>query len=402
MARHLRPRRAAGADLTPNCHVIRSRGLVDFEIKIENFRALRRARWAPSGVCLLAGANGSGKTTMLDALTFLSVLFMRGHEDAFAAIGGRYFRSTAVAENEPVVFELRVDQITWRLRFPMATNGLLDSFGEEIEGPGVSHRVGMFEQSWMLGSEKVRIDDVRCYSRVLWDRGDATWMQPLVNFITGVGVYADYELRRVKHVERLGGRQFILGESGVNLWSVLANWQSAPQRWEHRYEWVMAAIRKAFPDLIASIEFVDGFPELYPPGTGRREDALPAERAAAGLLTGLLHLTAVAGLPRGSLVAFDELENQLHPHAIRSLMRSIRERADEHDLTVVMTTHSPIVMNEFRDDLDRVYVLDRASTDASLPTPLTELMSEDALAQSRLGNLYDQLAFARPGGLIPK
>ena len=378
--------------------MIRSRNVVDFELKIENFRALRRARWAPSGVCLLAGANGSGKTTMLDALQFLRVLFERGHDAAFAQISGRYFRSVDVPESEPVVFELRVDQVTWRLEFPMTTTGLMDSFGEEIEGPGVKHRVGVSEQWWMLGSEKVRIDDIRCYAKVLWDRGDATWMQPLVDFVTSVSVYAEYQLHRVRRVESFDGRQRFLHNSGANLWSVLSNWQSAPQRWEHRYEWVMDAIRKSFPDLVTSIEFVDGFPDLYAPGAGR-EGALPAERAASGLLTGLLHLTAIAGAPHGGLVAFDELENQLHPHAIRSLMRAIRERADEHDLTVVMTTHSPIVMNEFRDEPDQFFVLDRAEQPAAMPVRLTDLKPEDALVQSRLGDLYDQLDFARPGGL---
>jgi hypothetical protein len=78
-------------------------------------------------------------------------------------------------------------------------------------------------------------------------------------------------------------------------------------------------------------------------------------------------------------------------------MRAIRERAEQLDLTVVLTTHSPIVMNEFRDDLDRVYVLDRSAT--ATPARLTDLKSEDALAQARLGSLYDQLEFARPSGL---
>jgi recombinational DNA repair ATPase RecF len=40
-------------------------------LSVHNFRALERLEWSPSGVCLLSGANGSGKSTALDAFQFL-------------------------------------------------------------------------------------------------------------------------------------------------------------------------------------------------------------------------------------------------------------------------------------------------------------------------------------------
>src|SRR6185369_13240532 len=133
-----------------------------------------------------------------------------------------------------------------------------------------------------------------------------------------------------------------------------------------------------------------------PPGAADPEIALPPERAADGLLTGLLHLTAVAGARRGALVAFDEVENQLHPHAIRSLFAAMRRRAEEQDLTIIITTHSPVVMNEFRDDLEQVFVLDRSTNSNEFPVRVTDLHSEEWLAQAKLGTLYDQLAFGAP------
>ncbi len=96
------------------------------------------------------------------------------------------------------------------------------------------------------------------------------------------------------------------------------------------------------------------------------------------------------------MVAFDELENQLHPHAIRTLLAAIRERASIQQLTVVVTTHSPVVMNQFRDDLEHVFVLDRSDPDRPLPRTLTELHTEEWLAQAKLGTLYERLAFASP------
>jgi predicted ATPase len=162
----------------------------------------------------------------------------------------------------------------------------------------------------------------------------------------------------------------------------------------------MREARKAFPGILSTVEFENGFPTLFLEAADP-EHGLPPERAADGLLTGLLHLVAVAGARPGSLVAFDEPENHLHPHAIRSLLASMRERADEEDLTVVLTTHSPVVMNEFRSDLAQVFVLDRSDAGRPIPVNMTDLHSEEWLAQSKLGTLYERMAFGSPSNTVP-
>jgi len=111
-------------------------------------------------------------------------------------------------------------------------------------------------------------------------------------------------------------------------------------------------------------------------------------------LTGLLQLTAVAGARSGAIIAFDEMENQLHPHAIRSLLNSMRMQAKERNLTIIVTTHSPVVMNTFRDNPEQFFVLQQ-NTD-TLPVLLSDLHDEDWLAAFSLGDLYDRLDFAAP------
>jgi len=218
----------------------------------------------------------------------------------------------------------------------------------------------------------------------------------MVDAINGISVFKPYRLDYVQRSEAITPRQAYLGRTGANLWSVLSNWQSAHVRSEGRFEWVLTEARKAFPGLIATVEFESGFPLIFPPGTLDPDSALPPERAADGLLTGLLHLTAVAGARRGSILAFDEVENQLHPHAIRLLLAAMRQRAEETDLTIIITTHSPVVMNAFRDELDQVFVLDRSIPSNEFPVRVTDLHSEEWLAQAKLGTLYDQLAFGAP------
>lgn len=372
--------------------------MVNRTLQVTNFRVLERLEWSPSGVCLLSGANGAGKSTALDALLFLRALFERGHEAAFGRVGARYFRNAGVPESEPVVFELGVGDIHWKLRFPMSAAGIKDTFGEELYRAGQPVlRAAMFDQGWFLEGERQPFDEVRCCAKVVWDRGDAEWMKPFVDTVTGIRVYKSYAVNQVRRSEPIALRQSFLHESGANLWSVLANWKNAAIRSGGRFEWVMSAARRAFPDLISTVEFDEGgFPVLFPPGASDPERGLPPERGADGLLTGLLHLTAIAGARPGSIIAFDELENHLHPHAIRTVLASMRQRAEEQDLTILLTTHSPVVMNEFREDLDQVFVLDRTDQSRALPVAVTDLHSEEWLAQAKLGTLYERLAFGSP------
>ncbi len=151
-----------------------------------------------------------------------------------------------------------------------------------------------------------------------------------------------------------------------------------------------------FPELVLDLEFeTEGqtvVGRFYPPNAPSASDSLPLSLAADGLLVGILHLTAVAGAPEGSILAFDEMENQLHPRAIRSILNSMRAMADERDLTIILTTHSPIVMNEFKGHEDQFYVLEPGREE--LPVPLTEALDPDWLAHFSLGDLYDREDFA--------
>jgi len=171
---------------------------------------------------------------------------------------------------------------------------------------------------------------------------------------------------------------------------VLKRWQASPKSSGGRFEWVMEKIRESFPELISGLEFVGTglgeYPVFFGPNDAS-DTGLPVHLAADGLLTGLLHLTAIAGAEPGAVIAFDEIENQLHPHAIHMLLKAMRTRAEQNDLTIIMTTHSPVVMNTFQNDLVRFFVLDPQHA-GSQPARLTELYDVDWLVHFEVGDLY--------------
>jgi len=53
-----------------------------------------------------------------------------------------------------------------------------------------------------------------------------------------------------------------------------------------------------------------------------------------------------ADLPQYSLVLVDEIETSLHPRSQRRLLRDLAERCREKELQVILTTHSPFVLDE--------------------------------------------------------
>jgi energy-coupling factor transporter ATP-binding protein EcfA2 len=352
----------------------------------------------------VAGANGAGKTTLLRVLQLVRSAYQAGVEDALRLVGASYLRRVGAPPSAPVHLELQVGDVHWTLDLPVEGMSIHPYYGEQLTRAGdVVLRAPMFGDKWFLGSQRRGRDEWRCGLRWLWDHDNPEWLSPLVELVRGVRVYESYWLNQVREVRDTGDRDSYLHGTGRNLWAVLQNWKGAPKKFRDQYAWVMNVMRQAFPDVVHELEFdvlggvVQG--RLYAPGATAAEEGIPTHLAADGVLTGFLHLTAVAGARDGSVVAFDEVENQLHPHAIRVILAAMRELAEERGLTIVLTTHSPVVMDEFKGHEDQFYVME--SGRSPLPIPLNELRDPGWLANFSLGRLYERAGFAAPRPVGP-
>jgi hypothetical protein len=67
-----------------------------------------------------------------------------------------------------------------------------------------------------------------------------------------------------------------------------------------------------------------------------------------------------ADMPKYSLVLIDEIESSLHPRAQRRLMRDLAEKCRENELQMIVTTHSPYVLEELPLQA-RAYILQNPS-----------------------------------------
>jgi predicted ATPase len=365
-------------------------------VETRNFRALRSTTWAPSGVCVLVGPNGAGKTTLLTLVEFLRNAYLRSAPSAIDHIGGVYgLRSWGVPDEEPVSLAVMLGDLRWELQLTAQGPTLSERLGEKVtrEGEVVLSRAALSRRLVFRGEERpIAENDERLGIRIVTDADSAEELGPLVHALTSARVYRSYNLWGLQtNGSRQSGDVF-LHPTGQNVFAVLRNWRDRRDL-NPQYEFVVSGLRSAFPDVFADLDFhVAGLTVTVDLIDPKSNQPCPLALAPDGWITGLLHLTAVAGARNGSFIAIDDFGNDLHPYAIRELTRAFREWSDERDLTVCLASHSPILLDEFKDEPSLVFVMEHGLE--KRPVPLTELYETDWLARFSLGRLYGDGEFA--------
>lgn len=368
-------------------------------LALRDFNVLSRVDWSPQGVCLVVGPNGSGKTTLLQALAFLRDAFQRNITDAVRAHGGPLgFRRIGAGDADEVILRAALGEFSWELRLSVKNDSVHELPGEVVKlGSNVLLRRGAYQSDWYLGRQLRTADpDGRTCFRAAWDAQAIPAAAPLVQLLRNYRYHFNYALAALRNGGEGAETDRTVDATGRNLFVVLRNWKVAPRRFRDQFAWVLRHMRRAFPGLIEDIEFDPPVGQVVPARfflpDGRAP--LPMSRAADGMLVGLLHLAVVAGADDGSVIAIDEMENQLHPHAIRVLLAAMREMAEERRLTILLTSHSPVLMNAFRDHPEQLYVMEQGRE--TLPVRLDELHDPDWLAHFELGDLYERMEFGAP------
>jgi len=378
-----------------------------FTLSVRNYRGLRRVEWSPSGVCALVGPNGSGKTTLIDVLQLLKESTTYGFSKALEDHGGAYgLRHFEAPRGEPVSFMLRVESACWEFQpgVSLGAGGAHLPFWEKLSDG--EHT--LFERGGPADAEREHPrasplrDGVLGFSAAMpepQEYSEPVWH--LLEAILHYRHYHHYDLARLRREgSRLAGDTFLV-EDGRNVFSVLMNWHN--QRSDrHRWNFVTDTLRTCFPNLFADFSFPIAANivscEVHMPRNDR--DPLTPALLPDGFLVALLHLCAVASSDPKQVVAIDEPENALHPYTTRRLMDAFREWSDEHSVTVLLATHSPVILDTFKELPEKVFVMEPGRE--VLPIPLDQLKKRSWLAHFSLGDLYEHLEYGAPAKAEPE
>ncbi|MFO7561918.1 MAG: AAA family ATPase [Enhygromyxa sp.] len=321
---------------------------------------LRAVDWAiPSGVSVVVGPNRVGKSTLLRLPELIKIAIDDGLNEAVKVVfeGVSYLRNFSLPASAPISIGFGGTDVEW-------TTELIIHGGEIAAFPSESLN--------HAGKKAVA---------------------PVATAIS-VRSYRTYHYE-INHLLRFGSQHSsgqTLLTTGENVFPLLRNWRDRPEL-EERYEFVLATMREIFPHL-GRVGFEQAGQTVTMTVSDRRwpdGKHIPIARESTGFITALLHLCAIASADRGGLVTLDEIETSLHPRAIRVLIEAMRHRAASHDLRVVLATQSETVLDQFRDDPSRVFVLEPKQERS--PQALTELFSPEYLSQFSLGDLFAHLEF---------
>jgi predicted ATPase len=370
-----------------------------FTLTVDNYRALRHVEWSPEGVCALVGPNGAGKSTLLDVLLLLRHTFEFGLTQALNQHGGMdNLRSFESDPDERVAFKLFGDvpvPYNWQIMFDagaLSARGLYTEYA--FDAGGISILRDENSKDLDVGEEQIPTDE-RSALRVGSDmlklgRG----LSAIRSLIQTYRCYSTYHFTHLRESGSSVTADKVLDLHGRNVFSLLRNWRDTRVD-RSRYDFVMQNLRTIFPDTFADLDFeTAGTTVTGRVVTPRRDTSYPITFAPNGLLTALLHLCAVASVSQGGVVAIDELENSLHPFAIKHLIEAFRKWSTQTQSTVLLSTHSPVVLDQFRECPEQVFVMERGQE--TNPVPLPKVRDPEYLAHFSLGDLYAHLDFGSP------
>jgi predicted ATPase len=422
------------------------------EVRLTAFKSFRNAILPVDAVTVLTGRNSSGKSNALDGIEVLSRLAsgenladaldgrrreggpVRGgsrgcapHGDSQFSLGctvesaGNTYHLDVTIEVEP---ELRI--IEEKLRGPallphgVTTESELVSamiMRRQFQEPSLMAKVYRgFDRPGIAEFRTSRLVTAQLSLRLLADseaqRFTVAAAESVIAALGGV-----FHLDPVPHLMRdyVPERDIDLRRTAENLSAVVS---SLTQRDSGAFGRIQELVRQVADDLVDGLtvtrsQLGDVMLALRE-NAGQRADLTPAREMSDGLLRFVAIATALLTASRGLdidrglagdgphsgvLLVIEELENGLHPSQAGRVLQLIREVSEDLSTQVMITTHSPALLNAMTGQLNRSIIVCYRDgvTGHSRLSRLPELPGyAEAMAAGRLGDAMSQGKLAGP------
>lgn len=341
----------------------------------KNYRSLREVTVELDRLNLFIGANGAGKSAILDALRFLSEavgardfrgpMFSRGGMLNLAwkgAEAGQIELSVTLADGE--------SRLEWTVRLVRQSYDFYVAESVSAFQPGYPPSQLLHSengQGWWWSGEKaegVTLSQGASACALTAAAADASFPgRQIAEFVGGWGFFdpSPFLLRRDWNLPDAIG----FDPYGRNLGETLYSLRSAHP--------------EIFDQVVAATQSIVGLPDAIEPRDAeerfyfvQHEPGLhfPVNQmgVSSGTLRVLALMTALYSQSDSALLGIEELENYIHPTALRALVEHILEARERTQFLV--TTHSPLLL-DYIDDPAAVNVVKRDLHRGTVVSPET-------------------------------
>lgn len=345
-------------------------------IIIRDFKSIRELDLELDPVTVLVGRSGSGKSNFVQAIRFLRNLLL-SFDEAIAYEFG-WERIVPVGERKPktsveVYFSIPGDELEYNYRIGFGTPG-------QGNFPGQIH---LREERLSLGNEMLFYRRRRDDNVWEWDKAPNVTPTPPPSFehsmlgqfpslqqvvfanaalSTGIGYYHFPASTLALDVPPQRGQNLFNSIPGLsdNAANYLKVMRGITQDFHHpNIRKNLLASLRAVNSSIDSIE-LDSLtnPQRAVIGHKARDRvfALNLEQESDGLRRFYAHLLALYQTPSKLSLVFEEPENAIFPGALSLLADEFKAAPRENRGQVILTTHSPILLDSF--DVDNVRAVD--------------------------------------------
>ncbi|MBF2760013.1 MAG: AAA family ATPase [Ectothiorhodospiraceae bacterium AqS1] len=378
-------------------------------IKVENYRSLKRIEIKKlTSLTVLIGPTGSGKTTILDALDFLSECFSldlhrawnsRGQARAIKTCGQSEAIQFEIEYRErpgtpPITYHLEIDE---EKRRPIVTR---EWMRWKRNPSGRSFRFLDFEngEGYITGGEMPDETDKRIPVR--FRHPDTIAVNTLGTLSDHPRVAALRDFIKDWHLSNLStekirsqpeaGPQKRLSKDGSNLADVI---QSIKERHPKRLESISSTMRRLIPRFDStSIGMMDNAPVSLQTKDIPFERPISIKHTSDGTLKILAYLTLLHDPTPPGFIGIREPENSIYPLMMQRLGEEFRGATGNSQLLI--TTHSPFLLDAMNPEEVRFVQRDRRGfTDIETVADIPNIMHffEDGAS---LGNLWTEGYFS--------
>lgn len=306
------------------------------QIKIERFKSIQTAELSLEKINVLVGANNSGKSSILQALQFVT---------SVAQASKLYAKTRVTFKNEKWSTTVAPAQLIYspvKDPFTLGTGGNLSqnldrcisiSFVDDQEhtvngkiNRGKNKNINAAFTGEYLGLQLTAMD------------------KPFCMYVPGLaGITFEEEIRPIGTVRKIAAK----GDSNTVFRNVLYRLHEDATKWES----FISNLKGIFPNIVIK---VDAKPETD--GTIDVEftldegtSYLPIDLAGTGVLQAI-QITAYVNYFQPALLLLDEPDSHLHPSNQRLLADLLVALTSENETTVIISTHSRHLMSALHND----------------------------------------------------